>query len=189
MSRLDESILNAAKRGDRRAVSELVRAWHRPLRAFVGVLLLGSQDVDDVAQEVFLRALERLGRVTDVNALGPFLRGIARNVVRERQRAHVRDGWRYERFVIDRFETDAANEKGRWLTDPELLAALRACLANLPVRSREMLALRYDEELTSDQIGRQFGLNGGAVRTAMRRARVALLRCIQSRYGHASEAK
>ena len=76
-------------------------------------------------------------------------------------------------------------EKASWLTDPELLAALRDCLAGLPDRSRKMLALRYDGELTSVQIGEQLGLNGAAVRTATRRARVSLLECIQASYGPA----
>jgi RNA polymerase sigma-70 factor (ECF subfamily) len=158
------------------------------LRACIATILLGSQDVDDVAQDVFLRAIERLDRVTDVDSLGSFLRGIARNVVRERQRKYAREGQAYMRFVEERCETASASEKASWLADPELLAALRACVDALSDRSREMLALRYDEELNSDQIGQQVGLNGAAVRTAMRRARSALLKCIQSSYGPAIDA-
>ena len=188
MSNLDESVLAAAKSGDRTAISALVGAWHRPLRAFVATTLLGSQDVDDVAQEVFHRALERLDRVPDVDALGAFLRGIARNVVRERQRKYARENQAYIRLVEDRFRSDSVSEKGSWLADAEMLAALRGCLDILPDRSREMLKLRYDNELTSDQIGRHVGLEGAAVRTAMRRARLALLKCIQSSYRSALEA-
>ena len=144
--------------------------------------------MDDVAQEVFLRAIERLDRVTDVDALGPFLRGIARNVVRERQRKYSREGQAYRRFVEERCETASASEKASWLADPELLAALRACVDALPDKSRDMLALRYDEQLNSAPIGRQVGLNAAAVRTAMRRARVALLKCIRSSYEPAMDA-
>lgn len=141
-----------------------------------------------MAQDVFLRAIERLDRVTDVDSLGSFLRGIARNVVRERQRKYAREGQAYMRFVEERCETASTSGKASWLADPELLAALRACVDALSDRSREMLALRYDEELNSDQIGQQVGLNGAAVRTAMRRARSALLKCIQSSYGPAIDA-
>ena len=181
MPEFNEDILEAAKSGDRHAISALVRTWHRPLRAFVAAMLLGSQDTDDVAQEVFLRALERLDRVTDTDALGAFLRGIARNVVRERRRKHTREQRAYLRLVENRYMTEAVNEQASILTDSETLAALRACLANLPDRSRAMLVLRYNDELTSDQIGEQFGLKGPAVRTEMRRVRVALLECIQSK--------
>jgi RNA polymerase sigma-70 factor (ECF subfamily) len=187
MSEISDVVFDAARSGDRDAIAALVRDWHRPIRAFVGALLLGSQDVDDVAQEVFLRALERLDRVTDADAFGPFLRGIARNVVRERRRKYAREGRAFASFVNECCQTDAAGEKASWLADPELLAALRFCLDGLPDRSREMLALRYTEELTSDQIGQQVGLNATAVRTAMRRARVTLLQCIQSNYGPALE--
>ena len=182
MSELNDTILQAAKSGDRKAVSALVRACHRPLRAFVATMLLGSQDVDDVAQEVFLRALERLDRVTDVDELAAFLRGIARNVVRESQRKHARENQAYMRFAEEHCQTDTAIEKALWLTDPEMLAALQACFGSLPDRSREMLALRYTDESTSGQIGQKVGMSAAAVRTAMRRARTTLLKCIQSTY-------
>ena len=180
--------MQAAKDGDRAAISLLVRVWHRPLRACIAKILLAPQDVDDVAQEVFLRAIERLDRVVDAEALGPFLRGIARNVIRERQRKHAREGQSYMRLAEAQCETASASQKSSWLADPELLVALRSCVDGLPDRSREMLAMRYNEELNSDQIGQKIGLNGPAVRTAMRRARVALLKCIHSIYGPAVDA-
>ena len=166
----------------------LVQAWHRPVRAFVGALILGSQDIDDVAQEVFLRVIERLDRVAGVDALGPFLRGVARNVVRERQRKYARESRAYERFIADRFESAASREQESWLADPELLTTLRRCLSGLPDRSREMLSLRYEDRLTSDEIGQLVGLNGPAVRTALRRARTGLLKCIRSSYAAALDA-
>lgn len=186
--KLDDTVLEAAKRGERDAVSAVVGAWHRPIRAFLATMLLSPQDADDVAQELFLRALDRLDRVSGIDALGAFLRGIARNVVRERQRKYARENRAYMRFVEDRFGKKSAIEEASWLTDPEMLAALRSCLANLPEQSREMLAMRYTDETTSGQIGQKVGMTAAAVRTAMRRARAALLKCIQSTYGPAARS-
>lgn len=188
MLEINDTELEAAKAGERAAISLLVQVWHRPLRAFVATTLVSPQDVDDVAQEVFLRAIERIDRVENANSLGPFLRGVARNVIRERQRKYAREGTAYMRFAEDRLESATARKKAEWLADPELLSALRSCLAGLPDKSRQMLALRYADQLNSDQIGQQVGLNGPAVRTAMRRARNALLKCIHSSYGPALDA-
>lgn len=182
-----DSMLDAAKGGDRQAVSELIRTWHRPLRAYIASLLLRSPDVDDVAQEAFLRALERLDRVPDALAIGAFLRGIARNVVRERQRKFVREGNAYQRLLEDRGEEQHHIERSSWLSDPKLLEALKSCLQGLSEPARKMLTLRYTDELTSDQIGEQVGSNGPAVRAAMRRARNALLSCLRGSYAPAKE--
>lgn len=187
MTELTEAVLQLAKSGDRRAVANLVRWSHRPLRAFVASLLLNSNDVDDVAQEVYLRALERLKNVESVETLAAFLRGIARNVVRERQRKFVREENAFLRLVDGWFERRTQETGPPSLADPETLSALHACLDRLPDRSREFLALRYSEELNSDQIGGRFEIKGTAVRAALKRARVALLECMRSRCPTAGE--
>jgi RNA polymerase sigma-70 factor len=180
MHELNQTVLEAARSGDRNTIATLVRSSHRPLRAFVASLLLNLNDVDDVAQDVFLRALERLNKVEDVQALVAFLRGIARNVVRERRRKFAREENAFARLVFDRHDTAAISESQTSLSDLETLKAVQACLDRLPDRSREMLELCYSEELNSEQIGGQLTLNGPAVRAALRRARVALLDCLRS---------
>ena len=75
------------------------------------MLLLSPQDADDVAQEAFIRALDRLDRVESVAALGPFLKGVARNVVRERRRKYARESRAYARLVEDRSGTPCRNGK------------------------------------------------------------------------------
>lgn len=172
-------VVDSARRGDRNSIAVLVRSCHRSLRAFVASLLLDTNDVDDVSQEVFLRALERLDKVDGVEALPAFLRGIARNVVRERRRKFAREENAFSNLVEVWYTDSCETRIGRSLSDPETVAALRSCLTKLPERSRELLNLRYDEELNSDQIGERLSLNGAAVRAALRRARVALLKCLR----------
>ena len=180
MTNLTDTILESALSGDRPAIAALVRSSHRQLRAFVASLLLDPNDVDDVAQEVFLRALERLDKVSEPEALAAFLRGIARNVVRERRRKFAREETAFAKLVIEKFESDSASANANLLSEPETLQALQDCMGALPERSREMLAMRYAEELNSDQIGDQLSLNAPAVRAALKRAREALLNCLRS---------
>jgi DNA-directed RNA polymerase specialized sigma24 family protein len=63
------------------------------------------------------------------------------------------------------------------------MEALRGCVEKLPARSQRMLHLRYWEELRAAEIGRDLGMNGGAVRIGLLRSREALLACIRSRLG------
>jgi len=180
MINLTETILESARSGDRQAIATLVRSSHRQLRAFVASLLLDPNDVDDVAQEVFLRALERLDKVDRPESLAAFLRGIARNVVRERRRKFAREENAFTKLVIEKFDSDSTATNANLLSDPETLKALQECMRRIPERSRKMLTMRYEEELNSDQIGGQFSLSAPAVRAALKRAREALLNCLRS---------
>ena len=56
--------------------------------------------------------------------------------------------------------------------------ALDGCLSKLPGRSREMIALRYQEGLESAEIGRKLGLSPEAVRITLLRIRTALRDCL-----------
>lgn len=169
--------LEAIRRRDPSAVTALVAEHQRRLRGFVA--FLSSQDlqaVDDLAQEVFLRALKVLDRVTDLEHFDRFLREIARNVVREHRR---REGARHG--VDDHLmESFAASYEGDLAPDSNLLDRLRNCLRKLPERSTRILALRYSEERAAEEIGSEIGLKAGAVRVLLLRIRENLLKCVSS---------
>jgi RNA polymerase sigma-70 factor (ECF subfamily) len=173
--------LDACRRREPEALAELVRRHQRQLRAYVAAISADLGAVDDLAQEVFLRAFQAIERLSDVEVFGAFLRGIARNTVKEHYRRDFRRAQRYVEFV------DAAMEIGgrgdddpSWIDDGRLLDKLRSCLGRLPQRSRRILDLRYQQEKRSAEIGNELEMNGPAVRAALRRIRRALLKCIQS---------
>jgi len=168
----------AVRRRDPQAIAALVRPHHRALRGYVAALSADLAAVDDLTQEVFVRALERLDRVDALEDFAAFLRGIARNVVREHSRRRARRAARYEQFVE---EALAGTEPPPG--DPGLSQALRRCVDALPSRSRRLLDLRYVEERRAEDIGREMGMAAGAVRVVLLRIRDALLKCLRSRRG------
>ena len=60
------------------------------------------------------------------------------------------------------------------LTRAETRAHVRACINRLPAPYREVLVLRDIEELDTEQTAKQLGINPGAVKTRLHRARQAL---------------
>lgn len=58
--------LEMIRRRDLAAIAALVRAHHHQLRGYVAAICADVGVVDDVAQEVFVRALERLDSVADL---------------------------------------------------------------------------------------------------------------------------
>jgi hypothetical protein len=74
----DASLVNAARAGDRSAFGAL---YARHAKMVHGILLarVPATEVDDLVQDVFLRALPHLGGLRDVTRFGPWLAAITRN--------------------------------------------------------------------------------------------------------------
>ena len=71
-------LVRLAQEGDRAAFAELYR---RHTRAVHGILLsrVSATDVDDLVQDVFIQAMERITTLHDPQAFGAWLAAIARN--------------------------------------------------------------------------------------------------------------
>ncbi len=180
--------LEKVRQRDEKAIAELVAAHHHSLRGYVAAISTQIDSIDDLAQEVFLRALQRLDRIETLDDFPRFLRGIARNVSREHARKYVRSE-AYIEFVDEVFASAQSSDAASPFNDPNVLAALRACVQKLSPKSQQMVALRYKEERRADEIGSELGMNGGAVRISLLRVREALLKCLRSTAGpHLTEA-
>ncbi|AQR75728.1 hypothetical protein BXU08_06885 [Sphingomonas sp. LM7] len=159
----DELLVVRCQLGEPAAFDELVRNWSGPLLRHVQ-RVAGHDIAEDVAQEVWLRALRGIMRLRDGVKLRAWLFGVAHHVLMDRLR--VRYG---ERDVLDE-EADAP--------DPEALASfetrlqlLETQLGSLPVVERETLTLFYLEDLSLLQIAEVQAVPVGTVKSRLFRAR------------------
>jgi RNA polymerase sigma factor (sigma-70 family) len=120
-------------------------------------------DAADVVAETFLTAWRRLDDVPRGEAARPWLLGVARRVL-----AHQRRGVRRHAGLAERLAGELATQLGA-PTESDL--GLRAALARLPERDREVLLLAAWEELTPSQIATVTGLRAVTVRSRLHRAR------------------
>jgi RNA polymerase sigma factor (sigma-70 family) len=120
-------------------------------------------DAADVVAETFLTAWRRLDDVPGGGAALPWLLGVARRVL-----ANQRRGARRHAGLAERLAGELATQLG---APPESDLGLRAALARLPERDRELLLLAAWEELTPSQIAMVTGLRGVTVRSRLHRAR------------------
>lgn len=175
--------LQKIRSGNEAAIGELVSAHHMNLRGYIAAVAASVDSVDDLAQETFLRALQRLDHVECLEDFPRFLRGIARNVIREHSRKNASNeayvSFVDELFVAEEKEVDVDSP----FRDPGVLVALRSCVERLSPKARQMLTLRYQDELRSGEIAQNLGMNAGAVRTSLLRVREALLKCLRSAVG------
>ena len=145
----------AAQRGDRAAFGQLYGAYSRMVH---GVLLsrIPFADVDDLVQEVFMLAMQRLTALRDPNAFGGWLASIARS----RAIDHLRRLPRTSELPDDLQSHDPDRS--------EAMAVLSA-IRRLPLAYRETLTLRFVEGMTGPEIAVRTGLTDGSVRVNLHR--------------------
>lgn len=135
--------------------------------------MLGDARAEDAAQQTMLLAYTAIVGGTRVDALGPWLHGIARNVCLDVLRAN---GSSWELLSEDlRSSDDPAVVAER----SETLARLAAALADLPQTQRSALLMRELEGRSHAEIGARLGVSAGAARQLVHRARNAARATIQ----------
>lgn len=153
-------------------------ANERMVRRYLAALTGDANAVDDLSQEVFLRAVERLQLVAASDDPARTLRGIARRVAHEFFRMQRRSG-RYVEITLDLLATEDDCVAAA-LHERESIQALRTAIEDLPIVARRMLELRYHDELDAAAIGTELGIQPTAVRVTLLRIRERLRRRIES---------
>jgi RNA polymerase sigma-70 factor (ECF subfamily) len=148
-------LVSAAQQHDRAAFAELYAQYARMVH---GVLLarVSAADVDDLVQDVFLQAMQKLSGLRDPEAFGGWLASIARR--------RAADHFRRATPTVELPDHLAAapTDRAAALT---VLGAIRA----LPEAYRETLTLRLVEGMTGPEIARRTGLTEGSVRVNLHR--------------------
>jgi RNA polymerase sigma-70 factor, ECF subfamily len=121
---------------------------------------------DEVTAQVFLVAWRRRSAIPE-DAL-PWLLGVARRVLADQRRAAARRS-----RLGQRLQSTAVEQTGEVTTHDRGLAA---ALARLRAGDREVLLLRYWEELEPQQIARAMGCSRTAAAVRLHRARRRLAR-------------
>ncbi len=86
----DEELMAALQAGDDTALATLMERWELGVKAFLLRLGVPAADVDDVAQEAFVRLYEKRGRHRAGAAFKPWLLTLAGNLGRNRLRWRLR---------------------------------------------------------------------------------------------------
>ncbi len=183
----DEAIVSLVRNGDREAFAELVERHKRGIARFISAGVKSPTDVSDLTQETFLRAYAHIATFNpQLGKFSTWLYQIARNVVRthltKTQRRPQTQALPDDRSIEERLpdlSRDVDPESGILRAEAE--SEVRAALAELPERTRTVLALRYFDNLEYQAIASAMGLSLGNVKTLIHRGKIALAKRLQER--------
>lgn len=175
MAQQDAELVERVLDGDRVAFEALMAAHLERVRAIAGSLLGNDPQVDDVVQETFLHAYRRLGQLHEPASFPSWLARIARNeavnLLRRKQRQR-RTGAVSLAAVAEQPAEDHQEEEQQ---QAERLKMLDAALADLQPSYREIIALKYDADLSYEQIAETLATSVANVEKRLYRARQKLL--------------
>lgn len=155
----------AATRGDAAAFERIY------LRQYARVYtlsrrMLGPEDAEDAAQDIFYRAWTRLSSFRGESAFGTWLHRVAITVLLRRA-AHS--------TTLDRRETSLSDDHiDAAFPSPDAMIDLEAALESLPPEQRAAVILHDIEGFSHEEVGNLMGISLTAARMRLFRARAAL---------------
>jgi|SRR5580698_5412762 RNA polymerase sigma-70 factor (ECF subfamily) len=190
----DEALVHRVRSGERELFGVLVDRYKRGIANFIGATVRNSSETADLSQETFLRAYAHLGTFNpQLGKFSTWIYQIARNVIRTYLAKSLRSPQVQE--LSQEQSLDSALPDMSREADPaggvlreEAERELRAALAELPERTRTVLALRYFDNMEYQTIASTLGLSLGNVKTLIHRGKISLTKKMREREARAVEA-
>ncbi len=168
----DGYIVRRVLNGEPEAFGLLVDRYKASIYAFAYVKLRNFHDAEDVAQEVFIKAYQKLRELRRYDSFLAWLYSIASDLCRKFIRAQSKRPDR--EFIEDQEpEVQAGISTDSYQDDAEY-EFLHEALDSLPEMYRQVLTLYYLGGMTCREIARFLGKSPTAVRQRLSRARVQL---------------
>jgi RNA polymerase sigma-70 factor (ECF subfamily) len=170
----DEQIIGRVRGGETRMFGELVRRYQDPVYGMVARFVGGSEDAQDVAQEVFLRVFRGLDGFKGESKFSTWLYRITYNLCAD----WLRRNRRPDRSAAAVEEADSLPD-GRvdleeGFLEEEQRVAVRHALSELDEKYRSVVDLHYYQKLSYDQIAVVLDMPVKTVETRLYRARKTL---------------
>src|SRR5580700_693846 len=173
----DRELVRRAQKEDKQAFEELVKRHQNRVFAVAGGILRNREDVEDISQQVFLKAYFSLNRFDQRSAFSTWLYKITVNecwdlLRKKKVRPLVFESELSEEqahaYQSTEQKTDYAGDVSDQLETRQLLERWLDCLEE---RDRSMLVLKEVQGFTVEEIAEIMGINGNTVKVRLFRAR------------------
>lgn len=173
----DDMLVARYSEGDNKAFDELLARYQSKLFNYIFFIVRNQEVAEDLFQETFVKAITTIqqGRYTASGKFGAWLTRIAHNM--------IIDGFRQDRnentISNDEFEVDLLNDADlcddnveMQMINEQTLSDVRRLVDALPDNQREVVYMRYYQDLSFKEIA---DITGVSINTALGRMRYALI--------------
>jgi RNA polymerase sigma-70 factor (ECF subfamily) len=169
---VDDSVVRL-KRGDANALGTVMAHYQHRLYRFLLRLVQDPFAADDLFQQTWMRVMEKIGRYDIRRQFDPWLFSVARNLaidyLRQRKSTSLDAPDATGVAPAERLSSGSPDPLERVL-EFERGAILAATLAGLPLIHREVLTLRFEEDMKLEEIAEVAGIPLSTVKSRLSRA-------------------
>lgn len=178
---IDLALVERARQGDKRAFARLVEKYHRRLLRLLSRMLRNQEDIEDIAQETFIKAYRALPSFRGDAAFYTWLYRIGVNTAKNHLASRGKqlptvsdqmfdeDSEQEERFAVEDINTPESE-----LLSKQVAYAVNEAIEALPEELRTAITLREMEGLSYEEIAIAMNCPIGTVRSRIFRAREAI---------------
>jgi len=173
----DRELVRRIRDGDAEALRAIVERYQDRIFSLIYGIVRDRHEVEDVAQEVFLKVYTRIQAFDERSKFYTWLYRVAANAAKD----HVKKRSRRPAVALkedDVIPSTGDNPLGR-AAATETRRLVREAIAALPLRYREVLTLRELEGLTYNEIASVLKISIGTVESRLHRARAKLKRRLE----------
>jgi len=176
------------KRGDLDALAELVTRYQNRLYRFLLRLVREPAEAEDLFQQTWLRVAERIRQFDASRSFEAWLFTLARNLAIDHLRRARPQSLDEPIAGNSRGETpaDLLESRERPVTEGilerERGSRLARAMETLPISYREVVTLRFEEEMKLEEIAQVLGTPLSTVKSRLRRSLEQMRDCLRAEY-------
>jgi RNA polymerase sigma-70 factor (ECF subfamily) len=165
----DESLVQLVLKGETHLFAKIIDRYERPVYNLMFRYCRSEEEAADLSQDVFLRVYDRLSSFNGSRRFFPWLYTLAVNRANDWHRRHSSNRKKLDelRWEIPETEVDSGQESR--MLDQEEVDNLYKALDQLPDVTREMIMLRYRQELPVFELADIFKVSESAVKMRIAR--------------------
>lgn len=180
----DQTLVRRIIKGETQLFAEIVERYQRPVYNLMYRYCRSEQEAADLSQDVFLRVFDRLESYNQDKSFFPWLYALAVNRATDWYRRDSLNRKKLVELQWDACVTDSVSEQEKTLLSQEVVSNLYNALDVLTDTSREMILLRYQQELQISEIAFIFKSSESAVKMRIARGLLKLKTVLRDdRYG------
>ena len=178
----DSDLVSGALAGSMRAFQQLVRRYERPVFSVILRVVRDPSRAEELAQDTFVKAFLRLETFARERKFSNWLLAIAHHAaIDEVRRGSVRT-MLFEEASQDCLAQNCHDETPYRVTERrELATVLGEAVRQLRPDYAELITLKYEQDLTLEDITEVTGLPIGTIKSSLHRARKDLLDYLRAR--------
>lgn len=175
-----KNLVNKAKAGDRGAFGQIYKLYFAKIYRYCEFNLNDKDEAQDICQETFVKAWRSIKKFDTKRAnwsIQAFLFTIARNLIIDRSRK------KKELHLDGYLELTSGEDIYEGFERKNNVDIVKKAISRLEESERQIIILRYFEDMDTKEIANILGINDGAVRVRLHRTMEKLRKIVESLHG------